>query len=511
MQMIAFLFIFSARKLMLNKFCTDIVDDSTKFEFIEASPNLSDLPTFHNPSISSFGVVPPGVHLPVARSLPLPSPVYRIISTLGSKIPSGHDFHAKSTHMFIAYRPTMEKLKSPSFRPLSLPKFQGRHPLNGLILLASDTMEDNDHKLDQTEPTVPPSLQLDDELKEEPTLLSGIRVPMFIPIPSKRPTTHSPDTTPGRVTVKWLGDDSGTYQDMNDSIAGVITSGLFGIPYTDADIGGFLFSGSPELLIRWTKMATFLYPFFRVNSFESIPAHELFLFGEPSVSISRKYLHLRQTLQSYWYTLHHVSHDTGVPMVRSLSMEFPTDAAGGRIDTQAMLESALLVSPALAEHQREVEVYVPEGRWFDFFRNDEVKVGQPRTAKFQYQFGLFPLPSATNLHFSILPLNDEMLMRGGSKGEESGEDGSGERWMGLLGCWECWRREDDENDSLDEYQTSEEKEEGTVVRERMAETRIQTVERAKQQLEAQIAREEEGRRGAKNEWDIPGEEEAEAE
>ncbi|KAK2946051.1 putative Lysosomal alpha-glucosidase [Blattamonas nauphoetae] len=203
--------------------------------------------------------------------------------------------------------------------------------------------------------------------------------------PGLRPfvLTRSSFVGAGRVNVKWLGDDSGTYQDMKDSIAGVITSGLFGIPYTGADIGGFLFSGSPELLIRWTEMATFLYPFFRVHSCESIPAHELFRFGEPYVSISRKYLHLRQTLQSYWYTLHHVSHDTGVPMVRSLSMEFPTDAAVRRIDTQAMLGSALLVSPALAEHQREVEAYVPEGRWFDFFRYDEVKVGQPRTAKFQ--------------------------------------------------------------------------------------------------------------------------------
>ncbi|KAK2962703.1 hypothetical protein BLNAU_2136 [Blattamonas nauphoetae] len=68
LQNMAYPFIFSAHKLMLNKFCTDFVDVSMKFEYIEASPKLSDIPTFYNPSYSSFGVVPPDVHLPVPSS-----------------------------------------------------------------------------------------------------------------------------------------------------------------------------------------------------------------------------------------------------------------------------------------------------------------------------------------------------------------------------------------------------------------------------------------------------------
>ncbi|KAK2941687.1 hypothetical protein BLNAU_23403 [Blattamonas nauphoetae] len=71
--------------------------------------------------------------------------------------------------MFIDYRPTVERLKSPSLHPSRCPCFQGRHPLNVLILSVGETMEANDHKLDHPEPTLPPSLQLDDELKEEPT------------------------------------------------------------------------------------------------------------------------------------------------------------------------------------------------------------------------------------------------------------------------------------------------------------------------------------------------------
>ncbi|KAK2957713.1 hypothetical protein BLNAU_1694 [Blattamonas nauphoetae] len=166
LQNMAYPFIFSAYKLMLNKFCTDFVDVSMKFEYIEASPKLSDLPTFYNPSYSSFG-----------SSLPLYSPAYRIVSTLGSKIPSEHEFHAKSTQMFIESRPTVERLKSPSLHPLLLPLLQVRPPLDDFILSVGDSREDNDHVIDQAESTLPPSLQLDNELKEESTLLSGTYVP----------------------------------------------------------------------------------------------------------------------------------------------------------------------------------------------------------------------------------------------------------------------------------------------------------------------------------------------
>ncbi|KAK2943100.1 hypothetical protein BLNAU_21968 [Blattamonas nauphoetae] len=68
LQNMACEFIFSALKLMLNKFCTDFVDVIMKFEYIEASPKLSGLRTFYVPSYSPFGVVPPDVHHPVPSS-----------------------------------------------------------------------------------------------------------------------------------------------------------------------------------------------------------------------------------------------------------------------------------------------------------------------------------------------------------------------------------------------------------------------------------------------------------
>ncbi|KAK2940276.1 hypothetical protein BLNAU_24812 [Blattamonas nauphoetae] len=63
------------------------------------------------------------------------------------------------------------------------------------------------------------------------------------------------------------------------------------------------------------------------------------------------------------------------------------------------------------------------------------------------------------------------------------------------------RRDEDENDSLEEYQTSEENEWLKQESKRLNEQNNNS--------KPKNALEEERRRGAKNEWDIPGEEEAE--
>ncbi|KAK2962704.1 hypothetical protein BLNAU_2137 [Blattamonas nauphoetae] len=74
--------------------------------------------------------------------------------------------------MFIESRPTVERLKSPSLHPSCCPCFKS-DPFDDFILSVGDSREDNDHVIDQAESTLPPSLQLDNELKEESTLLSG--------------------------------------------------------------------------------------------------------------------------------------------------------------------------------------------------------------------------------------------------------------------------------------------------------------------------------------------------
>ncbi|KAK2952857.1 putative DnaJ domain containing protein [Blattamonas nauphoetae] len=705
LQMMAYPFIFSARKLMLNKFCTDFVDVSTKFEYIEASPKLSDLPTFHNPSYSSFGVVSPGIHLPITTStlislhglviaqqgsLPLHSPAHHIVSTLGSKIPSEHEFHAKSTQMFIEYRPAMERLKSPSLHPLFLPLLQVRHPLHDFILSVGDTREDTDHGLDQTESALPPSLQLDDELKEEPTLLSGIRVPVSIPIPTKKSTTHSPDSAPvSPLTRIHQSSSLSSFQSTAaaSSLSPHSVNPILRIPTINPILSSLKtvrqVQANPQTYVEWEQLLNRKSPFSslpfplshtQISFMENVLCPILVVGQQCACSVRGKNVNHTFSLPSASFTSispFSVSLPTpldrpnnhcqfgqwrsdsltaafrGHPQSFSRSPRLPTyhsssslisppvnnqlmgqqwtqtmsvgeviDEGNEETQTNSVFSTPRSVPTTRSARSQPVSPVSPEQSIF-IFDSEERRVlsaasNRRAVAASTHSFNsafhedfrfvshplppplpplsLFPLPSATNLLFPILPLNDEMLVSGGSSGmrrkgerRRTGLEGKKEstelrlgnlslytprplaftrKWcekkvkrvvkmgvergrvvegmIGMLGVLEeevmRGRRDDDENDSLDEYQTAEqtefqentpilnfsnptdtfveltneEQEEGRAVRERMAETRIETAERARQQLEAQIELEEERKRREENEWDITGEEEEEA-
>ena len=60
------------------------------------------------------------------------------------------------------------------------------------------------------------------------------------------------------------------------------------------------------------------------------------------------------------------SHETGVPMMRAMLLEFPDDPACDTLDRQYMLGDSLLVAPVFAS-DGVVDYYVPAGRWTHFF------------------------------------------------------------------------------------------------------------------------------------------------
>jgi alpha-glucosidase (family GH31 glycosyl hydrolase) len=65
-------------------------------------------------------------------------------------------------------------------------------------------------------------------------------------------------------------------------------------------------------------LGAFFYSFFRDHSERAHPAHPLYMHGEPTTSIMRKFLNTRQRIQSYMYTLMHESHMTGATIGRLL-------------------------------------------------------------------------------------------------------------------------------------------------------------------------------------------------
>lgn len=68
----------------------------------------------------------------------------------------------------------------------------------------------------------------------------------------------------GKFGSTWLGDNSATVTDLEESVIGIMNMNMYGIPLTGADICGFGGAGNRNntLCTRWHAVGTF-YPFSR--------------------------------------------------------------------------------------------------------------------------------------------------------------------------------------------------------------------------------------------------------
>ena len=68
--------------------------------------------------------------------------------------------------------------------------------------------------------------------------------------------------------------------------------------------------------------------------------------------------------------------DTGVPPVRALVTEYTNDPATYDVDDEYLFCDDLLVAPIIGAESDSREVYLPAGRWADFYTNEPVPAGR---------------------------------------------------------------------------------------------------------------------------------------
>jgi alpha-glucosidase len=166
------------------------------------------------------------------------------------------------------------------------------------------------------------------------------------------------------------GDNAASWQSLAQSLPQILSYGLQGIPMGGADTG---FSGdiSEELCARWVSLSAIAYPFARSHSDLHSRHQEPYLW--PSVlKAAKKSLEMRYKLLSYFYTLHRIASENGMPVMRPLWVNYPRDGSTHEIDRQVMLGEAFLVTPVLEEGVEKVKGYFPSGTvWYDMFEESE--------------------------------------------------------------------------------------------------------------------------------------------
>ncbi|KAJ0041468.1 hypothetical protein Pint_27440 [Pistacia integerrima] len=178
-----------------------------------------------------------------------------------------------------------------------------------------------------------------------------------------------------RYGAVWTGDNTADWDQLRVSVPMILTLGLTGMTFSGADVGGFFGNPDTELLVRWYQLGAY-YPFFRAHAHHDTKRREPWLFGERNTELIRAAIHVRYTLLPYFYTLFREANSTGIPVVRPLWMEFPSDETTFKNDEAFMVGNALLVQGIYTERAKHASVYLPgKESWYDMRTGTAVKGG----------------------------------------------------------------------------------------------------------------------------------------
>ncbi|MHB8626616.1 MAG: glycoside hydrolase family 31 protein [Aggregatilineales bacterium] len=195
--------------------------------------------------------------------------------------------------------------------------------------------------------------------------------------PDKRPfnITRAAYAGAQRYASTWTGDNSSTWDHLRLSISMTLNCGLSGMAFTGPDTGGFGGDAEPELFVRWVQLSALL-PFFRIHTAKNTRDQEPWSFGQPYEDIVRKYIELRYQLLPYLYSAFAQCAQTGLPIVRPLFMADPADLTLRSAEDAFLLGDNLLSAPVVEKGATGRDVYLPRGRWYNFWTQEAFDGGQ---------------------------------------------------------------------------------------------------------------------------------------
>lgn len=195
--------------------------------------------------------------------------------------------------------------------------------------------------------------------------------------------------------VHWGGDSTATFESMAESLRGGLSLSLCGFGFWSHDIGGFEQTAVADVYKRWCAFGL-LSSHSRLHGSSSYRVP--WFYDEEAVDVLRHFTQLKCRLMPYLWGMAVQAHQTGVPMMRAMIVEFPDDPACNYLDCQYMLGESLLVAPVF-RHDGVVDYYLPAGRWTHFLTGDVVEGGRWRRES--YHFFSLPLFVRPN---SIVPV-----------------------------------------------------------------------------------------------------------
>jgi len=179
-----------------------------------------------------------------------------------------------------------------------------------------------------------------------------------------------------RYAATWSGDNQAKDEHILLGALLVNQMGLSGVPFTGPDLGGYIGDGNKDLFRRWVEVGVFA-PYLRNHRQQYAAANEPWAYGEEAEAISKAYIGFRYALMPYLYSTFHEASETGMPVSRSLSIDYSFDANVYSPEHQyeSLFGPGLLVNPMTSQERRKA-TYLPAGAWYDIFTDERLEGGR---------------------------------------------------------------------------------------------------------------------------------------
>lgn len=186
-----------------------------------------------------------------------------------------------------------------------------------------------------------------------------------------------------RYSAVWSGDNMATNEGL---LSGVLLNnqlGLSGIPFVGPDLGGYIGDGNKDLFRRWVQVGIFS-PFIRNHREFFGAANEPWAYGEEAEAISKTNIQFRYRLMPYVYSAFYAASQTGLPIARSLCINYPNDdrVYDANYQYQFMFGDAFMVAPVTPADKYK-KVLLPNSTWYDVYTDEKLEGNKELTQELQ--------------------------------------------------------------------------------------------------------------------------------
>ena len=163
----------------------------------------------------------------------------------------------------------------------------------------------------------------------------------------------------------WTGDNEAKWDHLVVSNPMLLSLNVGALSFVGADVGGFFGNPDAELVTRWMQAGSYQ-PFFRGHAHHDSKRREPWMFGEETMQRLRHSTMARYALLPYWYNTFREAGVSGMPVMRTMWMQYPKTESLFSTDDQYMIASSLLVKPVTSAGVTETTMFFPtDDVWYD--------------------------------------------------------------------------------------------------------------------------------------------------